>query len=212
MDDATFKTTVFHTGDSITLAVTGELDLLTGDQLRQTVSECLAKKIRQLVMDLRQVTFCDCGGLNALLWTRRQALTAGVDFVLTGVTTPRVDRVLRLTGTSDLFDLDLRSRRRISGRCWPRRAIAVLAAQQAVGGAGAGRGGCRGADGETELHVRLAAGWRPLRRSVQRTGVWPPPCKPRSPEVMLRHRKRGEPQLLPALGASTRNCPSSPSI
>ncbi|MET8957794.1 STAS domain-containing protein [Streptomyces sp. NPDC004393] len=117
MDDATFKTTVFHTGDSITLAVTGELDLLTAEELRQSVSRCLAKKIRRLVMDLRQVTFCDCSGVNALLWTRRQARATGVDFVLTGVTAPRVAQVLRLTGTSVLFDLDLRSRRRISGSC-----------------------------------------------------------------------------------------------
>ncbi|GAA3076805.1 STAS domain-containing protein [Streptomyces glomeratus] len=108
MDDATFETTVFHTGDSITLAVTGELDLLTGEQLRLSASACLAKEIRQLVVDLRHVTFCDCAGVNALLSARRQALAMGVDFVLAEVTAPRVARVLRLTGTGILFDLDLR--------------------------------------------------------------------------------------------------------
>lgn len=82
-------------------------------------------------MDLREVTFRERTG-DALLWTRRQALATGVDFVLTGVTTPRVAQVLRLTGTSSLSDLGLRSCRGSPGAAGHGGTIAVLPGQHSV--------------------------------------------------------------------------------
>ncbi|MFB7356049.1 STAS domain-containing protein [Streptomyces gardneri] len=57
---------------------------------------------RGLDVDLSGVTFCDSSGLDMLLRLNRRANRAGKSLVLTALS-PRVTRLLRLTGAEHLF-------------------------------------------------------------------------------------------------------------
>jgi anti-sigma B factor antagonist len=63
-----------HTGadGEVRLALAGELDLATVDQLHQHVKQELAEEPRphRLVIDLAEITFCDSTGVGALLDAR----------------------------------------------------------------------------------------------------------------------------------------------
>ncbi|MEV7691401.1 STAS domain-containing protein [Streptomyces bungoensis] len=62
--------------------------------------------VRRLVLDMSQVTCCDCSGLGALMEAREAALRKGTCFELTEVQAPVVMRLLTLTGTDALFGLN----------------------------------------------------------------------------------------------------------
>ncbi|MGI5479326.1 STAS domain-containing protein [Streptomyces lavendofoliae] len=87
-----------------TISMAGEIDLTTADQLRQAASACLAKNPMNLHVDFTDVTFCDCSGLNALLWAYRQARQQGTAMHLRGLQPP-VARLFDVTGTTPLFRL-----------------------------------------------------------------------------------------------------------
>lgn len=99
-----FTTTVTDEGDTLRLSAYGELDLDASGDLRDVLGFCLACRIRRLVVDFSEVTFCDCVGLSALLEARERAVRRNVSFDLVGVR-PLVARVLTLTGTDTLFGL-----------------------------------------------------------------------------------------------------------
>ncbi|MGP4003007.1 STAS domain-containing protein [Streptomyces sp. 8N706] len=86
-----------------TVAVRGELDLVTGDRLLS----CLFKAVDEhtsVIVDLSGVTFLDCAGLRPLNDARRRAARMGRQLHLQGV--PRtVTRVLRATGLESAFSI-----------------------------------------------------------------------------------------------------------
>ncbi|MEU4115685.1 STAS domain-containing protein [Kitasatospora sp. NPDC028055] len=79
-----------------TVRVCGEIDLDSAPDLRRELSRALADH-RQVVLDLSQVTFMDCSGLNVLMEARNQADRNGACLALRGITRP-VARLLELTG------------------------------------------------------------------------------------------------------------------
>ncbi|MGW7584716.1 STAS domain-containing protein [Kitasatospora sp. NPDC054768] len=79
-----------------TVRVCGEIDLDTAADLRRELSRALVDH-RQVVLDLSQVTFMDCSGLNVLLEARNQADRNGGHLALRGISRP-VARLLELTG------------------------------------------------------------------------------------------------------------------
>ncbi|MFJ7243028.1 STAS domain-containing protein [Kitasatospora sp. NPDC098652] len=79
-----------------TVRVSGEIDLDSAPDLRRELSRALADH-RQVVLDLSQVTFMDCSGLNVLMEARNQADRNGARLALRGITRP-VARLLELTG------------------------------------------------------------------------------------------------------------------
>ncbi|MFJ2582051.1 STAS domain-containing protein [Kitasatospora aureofaciens] len=81
---------------SFTVRVCGEIDLDSASDLRRELSRALADH-RQVVLDLSQVTFMDCSGLNVLPEARNQADRNGARLALRGITRP-VARLLKLTG------------------------------------------------------------------------------------------------------------------
>ncbi|MGW7055452.1 STAS domain-containing protein [Streptomyces sp. NPDC054887] len=86
----------------ITLA--GDLDVVGAPDLRQAVQAAVAGH-RQVLVDCRNLTFCDCSGLNALLGAARAAKTGGADLRLCAV--PRsLARLLRLSHTGGAFTID----------------------------------------------------------------------------------------------------------
>ncbi|NIY65569.1 STAS domain-containing protein [Streptomyces malaysiensis] len=90
--------------DSCRVAVSGELDLVTADDLRQALQTAVGEN-RVVVIDLGGVTFCDCTGLSALLAAARTAHASDVDLRLRAV--PYfLARILRLSGTRRSFTIE----------------------------------------------------------------------------------------------------------
>ncbi|MFE5941535.1 STAS domain-containing protein [Streptomyces sp. NPDC056480] len=86
------------------VSITGELDLTSATHLRallmKTVEAC--PRGWGITLDLSRVTFCDCTGLHVLLCTRRLALSNRRPLVINAAS-PRMDRLLEITGTAPLF-------------------------------------------------------------------------------------------------------------
>lgn len=79
------------------LAVAGEIDLDTAPQLQNAVDAAQHSPDRPLHLDVAEVSFCDCSGLNLLL----RARTRGPVW-LRG-TQPQLLQLLTLTGTREMF-------------------------------------------------------------------------------------------------------------
>ena len=92
-----FEIEVTTGADGIVVHLAGELDLAVradvGHRLAGVFTGVAADKV---VIDLREVSFCDSSGLGALLDARQAAADAGVALVLRDVP-PAVDRLLELT-------------------------------------------------------------------------------------------------------------------
>ena len=89
---------------SSTLRVTGEIDMSTAP----TVHEAAINAIRvytALDIDLSDVTFMDSAGLHVLLATQRRAERHG-GYLRLLHPTPRVMRVLEVTGVDGLFEIE----------------------------------------------------------------------------------------------------------
>ncbi|MDR6976048.1 anti-anti-sigma factor [Streptomyces sp. 3330] len=90
-------------GDRVVVAVRGELDLDSADQLAQALGAALDAAVDGVDLDLGDVRFCDCSALNVMIGLRDQGLRQGKTVVLRAVA-PAVERLLTLTGTRMLFD------------------------------------------------------------------------------------------------------------
>lgn len=102
-----FRSTITDEGDTVTVSAFGEMGHDTVGDLQKIVGRCLqVTGIRRLVVDMSQVTFCDCSGLGALMEARKTSLRQGISFELTEVREPIVMRLFTLTGTNVLFGLD----------------------------------------------------------------------------------------------------------
>ncbi|MFF9603772.1 STAS domain-containing protein [Streptomyces sp. NPDC014684] len=89
-------------GDRMRVTVRGELDLDSGEGLREDLEAVLAGSTSGVDLDLGGLDFCDCAGLNVLLDLRRCALEQGKTVVIRA-STPVVDRLLTLLGAQGLF-------------------------------------------------------------------------------------------------------------
>ncbi|WP_329128753.1 STAS domain-containing protein [Streptomyces sp. NBC_01476] len=90
-----------------TLALDGELDLDGTQALRAALAECFAAHPQLLVLDLWDLRFCDCAGLNVLLEARITGRERGVDVLVEGVR-PQVARLFTLARVDMEFAADAR--------------------------------------------------------------------------------------------------------
>ncbi|WP_331741517.1 STAS domain-containing protein [Kitasatospora sp. NBC_00085] len=90
--------------------VRGEIDTDTAHEVVDALTAALRDGITGVDVVLKDVSFCDCGGLNALLELRLLAEEAGKDLVLAGAS-PQVLRLLDLTDTTALLTAPARPRR-----------------------------------------------------------------------------------------------------
>jgi anti-sigma B factor antagonist len=87
------------TGDEpIAIRLTGEIDLCTASQLTGKIEEILQTGPRQVVLDVRGLTFCDVRGLAAFVETHLRVQAAGGSLRLVGIS----DALGRLLSISDL--------------------------------------------------------------------------------------------------------------
>ncbi|MFF3674547.1 STAS domain-containing protein [Streptomyces sp. NPDC002120] len=87
---------------TVRVLVSGEIDFDNATLLGEVLLAALASHRATLLVDLEQVTFCDCAGLNILLTARRAALRAGRGLHVTAAGC-RVERLLNLTDTRSLL-------------------------------------------------------------------------------------------------------------
>jgi anti-sigma B factor antagonist len=84
---------------SVVVAVTGEVDLATVDELSSTFEQLRGLGWRDFVVDLRDVSFLDSTGVHLLLDAHARALAGGGSLTVVH-TPPAVHRVLELTGVA----------------------------------------------------------------------------------------------------------------
>lgn len=86
-----------------TVVVSGEIDSATASELHRTLRLALLAHPAGVTLDLAAVTFCDCAGLRAVLTARHLHLDGGRHALALGPVSPRVARLLELTGTRALL-------------------------------------------------------------------------------------------------------------
>jgi anti-anti-sigma factor len=92
------------TGRDITLALSGELDLVSSPALERAVPRQAQPDAESIVVDLRGLEFMDSTGLHTLLRIQQAAHDRGLEFVL--IRGPdHVQRLFDLTGLSDALTI-----------------------------------------------------------------------------------------------------------
>ncbi|MEU8510979.1 STAS domain-containing protein [Kitasatospora sp. NPDC048722] len=97
------RSRVTETG-AVVCALAGDLDVETLAPASGALAELVARRPTAVVVDLRDIAFCDSSGLNLLLRTRLAAEREGLDLRLAAVA-PTVMRVLELTGARTVFSV-----------------------------------------------------------------------------------------------------------
>lgn len=86
------------------VTVRGDLDLATVEPVRARLEHALDARPDQLVVDLSGCGFIDATALGMLLEAHRCCVRRGARLTLAGCT-PRVERLLSLTGLRGVFEL-----------------------------------------------------------------------------------------------------------
>lgn len=89
----------------VTVEVVGDLDLSSVARVRETLHDALSVKPGRLVVDLDRCSFVDASALAMLVDVHRRAWRTGGVLTLKGCS-PRVLRLLSLTGLRRVFDLE----------------------------------------------------------------------------------------------------------
>jgi anti-anti-sigma factor len=92
-------------GPPRTIELYGELDLHSARELTPTLSEAVGDVSRELVVDLRKVTFIDSTLLGALARAAGQMRNQGRTVTLIRTPGSAIDRLLEVSGLSDTFML-----------------------------------------------------------------------------------------------------------
>jgi len=93
-------------GDTARVALRGEVDVLTVDQVRVALAEALAAAPREIVVDLRELSFIDSTGLGALIYGFQRARVRGIHFRLS-TPTRAVHQILALSGLLEVVEVTL---------------------------------------------------------------------------------------------------------
>ena len=84
------------------LAVEGDVDVYTADEFRRVIAE--SETSTPLTINLSQVSFMDSTGLGVLIGALTRSRETGSRLILEALS-PRVDRLLSLTGIADQFEI-----------------------------------------------------------------------------------------------------------
>jgi anti-sigma B factor antagonist len=88
------------------LEVAGELDVVSGGELREAVDRVLGESDQPLVVDLSRVTFVDSSGLAALLAAAQAADRQGTPFSVACPPGSEPRLLIELSGTQGLLGLE----------------------------------------------------------------------------------------------------------
>lgn len=88
----------------VVVRISGALDLSTVARVRESLEEALGSRPPRLVVDLTECPFVDASALAMLIEAHRRMSRSGGVLTLRG-SSPRVLRLLSLTGLRRVFDL-----------------------------------------------------------------------------------------------------------
>jgi len=91
-------------GDTTTVALRGEVDVLTVDQVRVALEEALAGRPGGVVVDLSELEFIDSTGLGALIFGFQRARDAGIGYRLAHPSRS-VHQILALSGLLEVVEV-----------------------------------------------------------------------------------------------------------
>ncbi|MBW8481945.1 STAS domain-containing protein [Actinomadura parmotrematis] len=91
-----FEIDLLHHGGCTLVRVRGDIDLVSRPVFEESMLGVLDSG-RPMIVDMRQVTFCDSTGLNAIVVAGRRSAERDTPMALVALP-PRVRRVFRITG------------------------------------------------------------------------------------------------------------------
>jgi len=91
-------------GDSVTVAVAGEIDLSTADHLDAAIREAEKTEINRIVVDLSDLSFVDSTGLSVFLEAIQRNRRGGNRLSFVPSKHDEVARLLALTDTTEMFE------------------------------------------------------------------------------------------------------------
>lgn len=91
-------------GNDGVLVLSGEIDVETSPVLRERVADLFENGVRELVIDLRDVTFTDSSAIGSFVVAHKLFAAGGGHLVLSGVRDP-TKRVLNVTGLDRVLDI-----------------------------------------------------------------------------------------------------------
>ena len=96
----------FLARDVLCLAVAGEIDMVSTEELDEAIEHALAiNGITRVVLDMQHTTFLDSAGIRSLVLAHQAASEAGIAFQITNPSVI-VRRVLEITGVFELLAQD----------------------------------------------------------------------------------------------------------
>ena len=93
------------TGTDGVLKLSGEIDVETSPGFRERVADLYQDGVRDLVIDLREVTFTDSSGIGSFVVAHKLFAAGGGKLVLRGVHDP-TRRVLDVTGLDRVLTIE----------------------------------------------------------------------------------------------------------
>jgi anti-sigma B factor antagonist len=93
------------TGRAVTLALSGELDLLSSPILERAFESVYESDAELILIDLRRLEFMDSTGLHRLVAAQHRATQSGRRFGVVRGAAEQVQRLFDLTGVADLLTL-----------------------------------------------------------------------------------------------------------
>ncbi|HHV72354.1 MAG TPA: STAS domain-containing protein [Clostridia bacterium] len=100
----TFALKESKSGEKFLLQAEGEIDVYTSSQLKEKINALLDNGVKELVIDLSNVSYIDSTGLGIFIGTLRNLKERGGRMELLSPT-PRVKKVLNITGLDRVFDI-----------------------------------------------------------------------------------------------------------
>lgn len=86
------------------VSLSGRIDAATSPSVNRSVREAMSQGARQIIVELRDVTFLSSSGLRTLLLLARELRRDGGDLILCSLQ-PQVAEVFHLTGFDQIFQL-----------------------------------------------------------------------------------------------------------
>jgi anti-sigma B factor antagonist len=97
-------TSLDRTGDTVTVALHGEVDVMTVDQVRVALAEAIASGPRAIEVDMSDLSFIDSTGLGALIFGFQRCRDQNIAFRLARPSRG-VHQVLVLSGLLEVVEL-----------------------------------------------------------------------------------------------------------
>jgi anti-anti-sigma factor len=101
-----FEVRTSREGGCVRLALSGELDLASADELDEVIRQAESGDGLRIVVDLADLRFIDSTGLNVLLKARARSRENGHRLTFEPSRHDAVTRLLTLTQTAEIFGAD----------------------------------------------------------------------------------------------------------